>query len=201
MTHSVSQLRKFIAKLACSIALVTLLLAPLAGCVRVSEQGDGDKKKVDVSTPFGDVKVRTDAEAKDTGLPVYPGATLKPKEDKNSNNANVNLSFGDFGLKVVALTYESKDAPDKVLAFYRDKMKTYGTILECKGGSGNITMHKKDKDSDELTCDNDDKGSRDSVELKVGTEGHQRVVAVKPSGGGSEFSLVFVHTRGKEGTL
>lgn len=178
-----------------------LLLSAITAC-HVSEERDGNSKKVDIATPFGGVKVNTDVNAKDTGLPVYPGAKEKPPTNEHdTHSANVNLSFGDYGLKVVALTYTSSDSPDKVLDFYRKEMKTYGGILECKGGDiGSVNIHsKKDKDSKELTCD--EKGKSDTTELKVGTEDHQRVVAVKPVSGGSEFSLVFVHTKGKEGTL
>jgi hypothetical protein len=35
------------------------------------------------------------------------------------------------------------------------------------------------------------------TELKVGTTDRQHIVSVKPSGGGSEFALVYVQTRGK----
>jgi len=203
MTSPKLQFRDVVVRFLLSAFLITVFLTTLVCCMRVSEQSEGDKKKVDISTPFGDVKVRTDAEAKDIGLPVYPGATPKPKDEHNGgNNANVNLSFGDFGLKVVALTYLTNDAPDKVLAFYRNELKTYGGVLECKGGSiGHVSLHSsdKDKDSKELKCDDHD--SSDTTELKVGTEDHQRVVGVKPNGSGSEFSLVFVHTRGKEGAL
>ena len=45
-------------------------------------------------------------------------------------------------------------------------------------------------------------GSGDSVELKVGTEGNQHVVAVKPNRQGTRFALVYVrmHT-GKDDTI
>jgi len=39
------------------------------------------------------------------------------------------------------------------------------------------------------------------VELKVGTEGNQHMVSVEPEGKGSDFTLVYVMTRGKEGTI
>jgi hypothetical protein len=39
------------------------------------------------------------------------------------------------------------------------------------------------------------------VELKVGTESNQHLVSVEPEGKGSDFSLVFVQTRGKESTI
>jgi hypothetical protein len=39
------------------------------------------------------------------------------------------------------------------------------------------------------------------MELKVGTANKQRIVAVKPTSNGSEFSLVYVSTREKKETL
>ena len=41
------------------------------------------------------------------------------------------------------------------------------------------------------------------TELKVGTEDNQHVVAVEPRDGakGSNFALVYLHTRGKRGEI
>jgi hypothetical protein len=40
------------------------------------------------------------------------------------------------------------------------------------------------------------------VELKVGTEDNQHIVAVKPDGKGSRFALVYVRTHaGKDDTI
>ena len=59
--------------------------------------------------------------------------------------------------------------------------------------------HGDDKGSDQLTCGKAHGGN--AVELKVGTKERQHIVAVKPQGSGSEFALVYVQTRGREGTL
>ncbi len=58
----------------------------------------------------------------------------------------------------------------------------------------------KDEASKPVSCGKD--GSGDSVELKVGTEGNQHVVAIKPNGPGTRFALVYVrmHT-GKDDTI
>src|SRR5437762_10537536 len=112
-------------------ALAALLLLALSGCV-VSEHTKEGKKKVDIESPFGGVHVRTEVDAaKETGIPLYPGA--RPKHDKdNEHSANVDIGSSFFGLKVVAASFETDDPPDKVLDFYRDKLKTYGNVLECK---------------------------------------------------------------------
>jgi hypothetical protein len=41
-----------------------------------------------------------------------------------------------------------------------------------------------------------EQSSSNEVQLAAGTEERQRVVAVKPRGSGSVFSLVYVNTRG-----
>lgn len=186
---------------ALAILGVVALVFVLGGC-RINEKHDGENKKVDIQTPFGDMKVNTNADVRDTGLPVYPGARPKPGDEHNRNSANVNLNTSMFGLKVVAMTYLSDDSPDKILSYYGGEMKKYGDVITCKGGDvGNVKIKSKSgEDSDALTCDKDDHGS-DTVELKVGAKSKQRVVAVKPSGKGSEFSLVYVQTRKDEGSL
>lgn len=184
------------------IALAIFSMGMLAGC-SVSEQhtADNKDKKVEIKTPFGQLKVNTgDVDAKDTGLPVYPGARRVPNENNDSSAANVNISSGFFGLKVVAIKFDSDDSPDKVLGFYRDKVKAYGgTFLECQGTNLEVTTNGNDEK--ELTCGTHS-GRGDAVELKAGTPSHQHIVSVKPHGSGSEFALVYVSkSGGKEGEL
>jgi hypothetical protein len=172
-------------------------LALLAGC-SIHESKDGGEKKVDIQTPFGSMKVNTDVDAKDTGLPVYPGARRAPSTDTDKDAANVNISSGMFGLKVVAVKFRSDDPPQKVLEFYRPKLKELGgKFLECKQEGFVTYSHSSDEDK-ELTCG---KHEGDNIELKVGTPDLQHIVAVKSYGSGSEFALVYVSKHGKEGTL
>jgi hypothetical protein len=182
-------------------AAVVVALALLAGCsINEQKSADNKDKKVEIKTPFGDLKVNTEVDPRDTGLPVYPGARRAPKDEHDSNAANVNISTGAFGLKVVAVKFESDDPPDKVLAFYRDKVKAYGgKYLECRGMD--IDFHgDRNDDSSEISCGKGD-AHGDSTELKAGTPDRQHIVSVKPHGSGSEFALVYVNKRGKEGEL
>ena len=81
---------------------------------------------------LGGVHVSKQADVADIGLTVYPGARPKQKDsDGSDKSANVNISGFGYGMKVVALEYESDDAPAKVLSFYRDQLKKYGNVLEC----------------------------------------------------------------------
>ena len=106
-------------------------LVPAIGCgVDVHEAEPG--KSVDIKSPLGDVSVRTDVKNLDTGLPVYPGAQPL-REHGDHESANVNVASRWFGVKVIAAKYESDDAQDRILEFYRREMKTYGTVTECRG--------------------------------------------------------------------
>ena len=182
------------------IAVAFTLWLTLLGCsvnVKDRESGSG---KVDISTPVGGIHVSKDADAQDVGIAVYPGARLKAKDsDGGDKSANVNISGFGFGLKVVALEYQSDDAPEKLVAYYKDQLKKFGDVLECHTSHFNLnTGHGSDHHSDELTCEGD---HGNNVELKVGTKENQHIVAVEPDGKGSSFSLVYVRTHGKEAEI
>lgn len=187
-----------------TLTLFTLALAFMVGAacsVNVKKNESGEDKKVDIQTPMGGIHVSKDADVRDVGLPVYPGARLKEKKGNDENNANVNLSFGAFALKVVAIEYLTDDAPEKVAAFYRDRLKSYGNILEChtdKSDSSDVDVNlgdKSNKGSQELKCDS---SSGKYLELKVGTKNNQHIVNIRPaeSGKGSDFALVYVRVQG-----
>lgn len=186
----------------CTLALAAALIAALSACsVNVQKENNGEDKKVDINTPLGGIHVSKNANPEDVGIPIYPGAHLKQKDsDGDDKSANVNISGFGFGLKVVALEYESKDAPGKVVAYYKDQLKRYGSVLECHT-SGHLDLDTGDKsgnDSRVLTCVGE-KGN--NIELRVGTRENQHIVAVEPEGSGSSFSLVYVRTHGKEGEV
>ena len=170
----------------------------------LSAQDSASKdKSFDVQSSAGDLHIGKDADAKKVGLPLYPGSRLK-ESDPNSSQANLSILTEAFGMRLIVANYVSDDAPEKVLDFYRGKLKKYGKVLECHSEKhgGDVSVHD-DKDSSkskELKCD---ENSGPVTELKVGTEDNQRVVAVEPadSGKGSKFALVYVHTRGKSAEI
>jgi hypothetical protein len=187
------------------VSLVAAALAGvlLSGCsVNVKKESNGQDKQVDINTPMGGIHVSKGADVADTGLLVYPGARLKPEDSGHDDkSANVSISGFGYGLRVVALEYESDDAPEKILAFYKDQLKKYGSVLECHtSGHFNMNMKYSDKSSEShaLTCDG---GNGKNVELKAGTEENQHIVAVESEGKGSSFSLVYVRTHGKEADI
>jgi hypothetical protein len=190
------------------IAVAFTLWWTLLGCsVSVKDHGDDGAKKVDISTPVGGIHVDQNADVRDTGLPVYPGARPKPKSDAgDTKSANVNLSAFGYGLKVVALEYETDDPPAKIIAYYQDQLKKYGNVLQCHtshakiqndvpfaGGKKGYVVGSK------LKCDDDDSGK--TVELKAGTDDNQHIVSVDPEGKGSDFAIVWLRVRGKEGDI
>jgi hypothetical protein len=176
----------------------------ISGCsVNVKKEANGQDKQVDIKTLVGGIHVSKDADVVDTGLSVYPGARIRQKDTSGDDkSANVNISGFGFGIKVVALEYESDDSPDKLIDFYRDQLKRYGNVLECHTSSHlDVNMNysdNSDKNSHSLTCDS---GHGSNVELKVGTKENQHIVAVEPEGRGSKFSLVYVRTHGKDADI
>lgn len=179
--------------------LVTLTLAVIALTVPAFGQDSAKQdKSLDVRSSAGDLHVGPDADAKKAGLPLYPGA--RPAHDENNGPLNFGLLMENLGMKLVVAKYESDDAPEKVLSYYRGKLKKYGKVLEChsqKRDQGtHIDSDDKNSSDKDLTCDQD---SGPVTELKVGTEHNQHVVAVEPrESKGSTFTLVYVHSQEKD---
>jgi hypothetical protein len=197
-----SELPSHNTRLALAAAAALLLVLP-ACSINVKKADNGEDKKVDIETPVGGIHVRKDADVRDTGLPVYPGAREKPvTRSGEEKSANVNINGPGFGLKVVAIEFLSDDAPEKVVAYYKDQLKRYGSVLECHTSNddpANIDIHgghDGKNASNELRCDHDNAGK--NLELKVGTQDNQHIVSIKPqdSGKGTDFALVYVQTRG-----
>lgn len=181
--------------LAFSLALVLALPA-------LAQQSGTQDKPFDVRSSIGDLHVGKDADAQKAGLPLYPGA--RPKREDDNEPLNFALLTESLGVKLVVAKYESDDAPAKVIAFYRDKMKKYGRVLECHSEKhgGEVEVHE-DKDSDrsrELKCEDN---SGPVTELKAGTEDNQHIVAVEPrdNAKGSTFAIVYMYNHGKKGEL
>lgn len=182
------------------VVIVVFLLSSCSVNVKKNEQGED--KNVDIKTPFGEIHVDKGADVRDTGLPVYAGARVKPKTGNDEKSANVNISTMGFGIKVVAVEYESDDPPSKLITYYKDQLKKYGNVLECHTSQHNHSYggHPAgDKDSEELKCEGDNQGK--SIELKAGTRSNQHIVAIDPQDKGSDFALVYIHMRGKDDTI
>ena len=185
------------------ISVAFTLLIAING-LAASQKPDNDQNKhLDIQSSAGDLHVGNDADAQKAGLPLYPGA--RPTHDKDNNNANLGLHTDAFGIKLVIAKYDSDDAPEKVIAYYRERLKKFGKVLECHTKEhGDAHADFNDDDSDnrpkELKCEGDNNGP--VTELKVGTEKNQHAVSIEPNPGhGSKFTLVYVHTRGKQSDI
>jgi len=189
-------------KLSLAALFATLCILP-ACSINANDKGKDGETRVDIKSPVGDLHVSEQADIRDAGLTLYPGAKPAPKDNSDDKkSANVNLSLPGFSLKVVAAEFTSNDTPDKVIAYYDKDLQKYGKPIQCHGAwsGGHVNYEGKNEGSKPVSCGNE--GSGDSVELKVGTEGNQHIVAVQPNSQGTRFALVYVrmHT-GKDDTI
>jgi hypothetical protein len=193
-----------------TILLASLaLVAGLAGCrVHVEKNASGEDKNVQVDTPFGGVHVNTDqTTAADLGLPIYPGAEAITGDDQHKS-ADVHLGFGEWQLRVRAVSYSSADPQEKVTAFYKKALGRYGDVITCQG---NTPVGTPTSTAEGLTCADDknpkvqiDRGdygtNKHSLELKAGSKRHQHVVGFEePKNGKTRFALVALDLPAVEG--
>ncbi|MGA3049815.1 MAG: hypothetical protein ABSD67_24645 [Terracidiphilus sp.] len=179
-----------------------LLVAGITGCFRVhvDKDANGEEKNVQVDTPFGGVHVNTNqTSAADLGLPAYPGAHLVADDDKHKS-ADVHLGFGEWELRVQAVSYATHDSQEQVTAFYKKALGRFGDVIVCQGHS---PVGTPTQTSEGLTCSddgngehvkidrNDYGGSNDKVELKAGSKRRQHIVGFENSKEGeTRFALV-----------
>ena len=188
-------------RIATSLIVVLALAAGIAGCrIRTEKDANGEEKKVQIDTPFGGLHVNTDqTTAADLGLPVYPGAEQVKADDKHKS-ADVHLGFGDWELRVRAVSYATRDSQDQVIAFYKKALERYGNVITCRDKS---PVGTPTATSEGLTCDDNDKNTnvkidrkdyntgKNSLELKAGSKRRQHIVGFEDSKEGeTRFALV-----------
>jgi len=209
------------------LALATMLVSlQIAGC-HVSENKNGKNDNVDISTPFGSMKVKTNdsVDLSSIGISQYPGAVpVKDDDDKDNNDsADVNLSFGDFHLGVKAASFQTGDSQSKVLDFYRKDLGTkFGDVIECKDDK---PIGTPTRTSQGLTCEEHDgphvktetgkhagvaifssSDKHGQIELRSGSDTRQHIVSVESKDGGTRIGLVALnlpsqlHTHDKSDT-
>jgi hypothetical protein len=168
---------------------------------RGAEAQDNDKSKDNGNFSAG-ITMGEHAEAKDLGLPIYPGSTPHKDNNDESSGANFGIFGGNVGFKLAVVKMETKEAPEKVAAYYRKALKKYGTVLDCTSAAA-PTQAEKDaaEKSGTLTCD-DDKAKPGEMLYKAGTKSQQHIVSVQPAEAGttgSIYNLVYVSTKGLDG--
>src|SRR5207237_9000831 len=101
------------------LAAACFSLVLLAACsVNVKKNADESDKKVDIETPFGGIHVSKEADVKDIGLPVYPGARPVQEESKGEDkSANGNTTSSEVGISAVAQAFDSADPQDNDIGF------------------------------------------------------------------------------------
>ncbi|HEY1210880.1 MAG TPA: hypothetical protein VGE85_16055 [Terracidiphilus sp.] len=188
---------------AAALAVSLALAAGIAGCRIQTEKGpNGEDKRVQIDTPFGGIHVNTDqTTAADLGLPVYPGATAV-KGDGDHKSAEVRMGFGEWELRVKAVSYQTADSQDKVTAFYKKALGRFGNVITCQDNSpvGTPTVT-----TEGLTCTDDGKHNnvkidhgdyhfgKGGLELKAGSKRHQHIVGFEsPKNNQTRFALVEV---------
>ena len=111
----------------------------------------------------------------------------------------MHLGFGEWQLRVRAVSYATGDSKEQVAAFYKKALGRYGDVITCEDKSpvGTPTVT-----SEGLTCadsgkssnvkiDSDDYGANEGLELKAGSKRHQHIVGFEPpKEGKTMFALV-----------
>jgi hypothetical protein len=183
------------------------LALSVSGCrVHVDKDANGKEKNVQVDTPFGGVHVNTDqTTASDLGLPVYPGAEPVRDDDKHKS-ADVHLGFGEWQLRVKAVSYGTPDSQEKVAAFYKKALARFGDVITCQGNSpvgAPVVTHEG------LTCEDNGKNGKvkldnndfnQNFQLKAGSKRHQHIVGFEDEKNGkTRFALVALDLPGNLG--
>jgi len=144
--------------------------------------------------------IHSDADAKDVGLPIYPGAVkhAEPGADSHSGAFSFGVWGESFGFKLAVVSYRSTDGVDAVAKFYRDALAQYGPVLDCTGVHGKHEKHDDKADRDKpVTCDGDSVAPGGRL-FKVGINRAQREFVAKPAGDGSSFTLVRIEMHGTD---
>jgi hypothetical protein len=190
------------------VAVLGIVVLGFSGCrVHVDKDSNGKEKNVQVDTPFGGVHVNTDqTSASDLGLPVYPGAN-QIKDDENHKSADIHMGFGEWQLRIKAVSYGTADDREKVTAFYKKALARFGDVITCQGNSpvGTPTATREG-----LTCDDSSKNGKvkidskdfkqDNFQLKAGSKRHQHIVGFEDTKGGqTRFALVAIDLPGNLG--
>lgn len=126
------------------IALLVLIGLAVAGVVlgglylahniRVEESRSERGKSVEVSTPFGSVRVEESGrlDPAKAGIPVYPGATA---EERKGKSVSLELDFGSEHKEVtiIGAHYTTSDPVEKVLEFYRKELPHWIVAKKRRG--------------------------------------------------------------------
>jgi hypothetical protein len=183
---------------AVSLLLLALPLGTVGCSINVKKGENGEDKKVKIDTPLGNIHVNADKPSGSLGIAVYPGAVSQPDHD-GDKDADVQLGFGEWKMRVQVAHYNSADDRDKVLAYYRKSLGRYGDVIECRD---NQPVGTPQKTAEGLTCSENDKGHHIKMDndehgltLRAGSRRHQHIVAfdkddAASASGPTKFTLI-----------
>jgi hypothetical protein len=186
--------RVFVSLLCFALPLVTV------GCsINVDKGANGEDKKVKIDTPLGNIHVNADKPSASLGIALYPGAIADPDHD-GDKDADVQLGFGEWKMRVQVAHFNTSDNRDKVLTYYRKSLSRYGDVIECKDDQ---PIGSPAKTAEGLTCSENDKDNHIKVDhggdhgltLRAGSKRHQHIVAfdkddADSSAGPTKFTLI-----------
>jgi hypothetical protein len=179
-----------------ALSLAVISAAVTSGCkVQINKDDNGEEKDVKIATPLGGINVKTNqTTALDLGLPEYPGSQVS-SGGKGDESANVNMGFGGWQLRVKVATYKTPDSQDKVIAFYRKALKSYGDVIECARDKavGSPAITREGLSCGGARADEENLHLDDSqLQLKAGSHHHQHLVVIEshPGAATTEFSLI-----------
>jgi hypothetical protein len=190
------------------VAAATMIAS--ASCVALASESVSVTARLSTPKQFAaGIDVRTQPGAEETGLPLYPGATVERSErdargkEELNDGVNFDLWFGGYGLKLVVVKLKTDDSAEKVSAFYRNALTKYGEILDCSGASRETKRRserrKNSEKSSKLTCDDFETSKsdrRDGEFYKSGVKQKQYGVAIQAKGDGATFQLLHFEKRG-----
>lgn len=122
------------------------------------------------------------------GIPVYPNAVAGDHDD---GRGTVSLADGVHVRQLAAGAYFSADKPERVLAFYRDRLKSMGQVVECTGGKNTrVDVYVTQSALADISACRSSEFAAGGTELKVDGSGDEHIVVVTPHRNGTEIALV-----------
>ncbi|HLW79898.1 MAG TPA: hypothetical protein VKU44_09910 [Terriglobia bacterium] len=128
----------------------------------------GGGKQVSISTPFGGINVDQGKGVNEAalGLPLYPGA----KQVTDQGSASISLGLPDSNsVHIVVGKFESADPPDKVLAFYHNRLGSEVTKFTERNAEGKTVFEIKHNDDERVVTV---KGIDDGTSIELVHVGH-----------------------------
>lgn len=144
---------------------------------QLNVHGTADSKHVEISTPFGELKVdKADAVAAQLKLPIYPGA--RPTKESASVKLRGRAGDEEGGLDITVAEFHTTDSLPQVDAYYRQQL---GPTFKREEGEPVSVVREKERWRKRIRIEGR------GVTFTQETEGRVRGVALEP--GGTEVKI------------